>query len=172
MMCKNTIGGLEGSVSFDKKSFSVHGSVATIHSQLATSGLVYDSPYDLDYFFRFWAKIKLTNAFEINARWNHRQGSTYSPVIKSELDPQTNTYLPYYAGLNQQSRLPDYRLLDLNISKYWALPGGVCIGYLSANNLLNIRNTRAITYNFTYEEAIEQFFTGRVIFGGIVFQWN
>ncbi len=93
------------------------------------------------------------------------------PILNANFDQSTETYAPIYASQNEGQRLPEYRLLDVSLSKIMPVLFGSVIVYANANNLLNTRNTRGYTHNADYSQTTPDYFGRRVIFFGAVLQW-
>lgn len=104
-----------------------------------------------------------------SARW--ATGRPFTPVAGAQSTPEG--IRPLY-GPPQSERLPDYRRVDLNLSRSWPLPhGGLAVGYLGIINLLDRRNVFEYAYSEDYSErepARSSF--GRSFYFGMSFQMH
>ncbi len=168
---KNPIEGAEIFAARRGRRLGISLSVAHINSTIETEENSYPSRFDLDYFVKAIVKYTIPTILEINAVFQQRQGVYFLPVIASEFDSVTDTYIPTYAPQEGGERLPTYRILDLSFSKILAVRNGNLILYANAGNLLNFRNIRAQSYNRDYSQRIDQLYNQRSIFVGGVYQW-
>ncbi len=170
-LIKNPIRGAEFFTSYQKGKFTGSISVASIQSLFKNEEFSYPSDYDLSYYLRAYVKYDIPNLFTVGLIYKQRQGRYYLPVINANFDQNTQTYAPIYTALNEGQRLPEYRLLDVSLSKILPVSFGSVIVYANANNLLNTNNIRGYIHNADYSERSPDYFGRRVIFFGAVLQW-
>ena len=93
------------------------------------------------------------------------------PVISASWNDRAKAYEPYYGELSQKQMGP-YNRLDLSMSKYMKLKRGSLTIYLSANNILNIKNKAdEIYYNSDYSETYKLYYSLRTFYAGLVYSF-
>ncbi len=147
-------------------------SVASIQSTLQNGENNIPTDFDLSYFLRTTLQYKIAGVWDIGLVYWQRQGRYYLPVSQSYFDEQTNTFAPIFAAQHEGLRLPDYHRLDLSISKIIGLPFGSAIIYANANNLFDFKNVRDYNYNEDYSERFAEYLNRRVVFFGVVLNWE
>ena len=88
------------------------------------------------------------------------------------LNEQSNTYTPIYVAQNEGLRIPNYHRMDISISRIFGLPFGSAIVYANVNNLLDFKNVRDYNYNMDYSQRFAEYLNRRVIFFGVVLNWE
>jgi len=162
----NPIIGAEFFAAWTYARFKGSFSAAHIHSMLKAGEQTIPSSYDFDYFLRFIAKYDIPNWFEVSLVYLYRQGQAFEPLSGKIFHYPSTTWQPQFAAPSQGVRLPTYQLLDLSISKIVPLGEGSLVLFLSANNLLNIKNVRGYSYDYEYVERMEDLYNQRVVFMG------
>jgi len=169
---ENPIFGAEFLTSFELANLQTSVSLAHIRSSLKKEGVSYPSAYDLAYFLRFLLKYNFPKWFEISLVYQQRPGRYYLPVTGSRYHKITDTFAPVFASPDAGKRLPNYHLLDVSLSRVMPMNKGSLVVFLSANNLLDVKNVRSISYNFDYGQSEPELFNRRVVFFGGVFSWQ
>lgn len=168
----NLIKGAEVYTAFKGTDLQASLSVASIQSTIKSGDFDYPSEHDLSYFLRAILKYNLANQWDIGLVYWQRQGRYYLPVSNSYFDEQSNTYAPIYAAQHEGLRIPDYKRLDVSISRVFPLPFGSAIVYANGNNLLNTKNIRSYNYNSDYSEQFAEYLNQRVMFFGVILNWD
>ena len=169
----NEIMGAELFLAHQNEQFNFSVSLAHIDSKNITNeGMRYPNQHDFKYYIKAIGKYKISPLIELSAIYQHREGSYYLPVLASNYHPPTASYIPIYAELDQGNRLPDYHLLDVSINYIHALGNGSMIYFLSASNFLNKENKAGIAYDSAYNKSGYNTFNQRVIFFGLVYNWE
>lgn len=163
------IRGAEAALTYRSPRLEAGLSLASIHSR-QTRPTETPTPYDLGYYLRFFGQYELPALLTVGLTAKHRQGTAYHPVIDAAFDPAAGAYAPLYASTTQ--RLPDYQVLDLNLSRPFDTGFGALIAYLNIGNLLDRKNVREYRYNQDYREREAAYFGRRVLFFGVVLQWD
>lgn len=105
----------------------------------------------------------------VNTVFLLRQGSFYTPVDHAVYDQQLDAFEPFYFSIDSQKRLPDYGIVNLNLSKL--IPFGrqfTAVTFLGINNLFNRENIRDYAYSFDYSAKQPELFSKRTIYLGII----
>lgn len=168
---QNPIRGVEFFTSYKKGNFTGSVSLASIQSLIKSDEISYPSDYDLSYYLRAYIKYDIPNLFTLGLIYKQRQGRYYLPVLNASFDQNTQAYAPIYLAQNEGQRLPEYRLLDISLTKILPVSFGSIILYANANNLLNTENIRGYLYNADYSQNTPDYFGRRVIFFGALLQW-
>jgi len=168
----NIARGVEGFTSFKSKGLEVGVSLASIQSTLENEEVRYPSSYDLSYFLRTSIQYQWNGMWTVSMIYWQRQGRYYLPVSQSLLDETTQNYYPIYVSQHEGKRLPDYHRMDVSISRIMDVGFGSAVVFVSANNLLDIKNIRDYNYNFDYSERFEEYLNRRVFFFGVVLNWE
>lgn len=134
-----------------------------------SDGTEYPNKYDLDYFVRGNLEWRMNANWTANSTFSFRQGNFYQPLTSSTFDSNLGVYSPEYSSLTDQSRLPDYGIIDMSISRMIPVNENlniICFG--SVNNILNKENIRTYRYNFDYSERSSSLFSQRTLYFGAV----
>jgi hypothetical protein len=117
--------------------------------------------------------------WQIGARFAHTSGRPYTPVVGSTYDASRDLWRPIY-GENNSDLLPEYRRLDLRLTRLFSLPSGaglpasnVCVFYVEAMNVLDTQNVLEYSYNQDYTERREElsYFSRRLVVAGFALSW-
>ena len=132
--------------------------IQKISYQIGYSLLQYTNPYeqdalalvltDLDYFVRGGLSLELPFQFTWNLNSIYRQGGMFNNQD------------------NQSERLPDYFIIDLNLSKMMLLGDFPLIAFASCNNVLDRQNIRGYHY-LPNGVSIPQEFSRRTFYLGV-----
>lgn len=147
-------------------------SVASIQSTMKNGDTDYPTDHDLSYFLRTTLQYTIAGTWEVGLVYWQRQGRYYLPVSQSYFDEQANTFTPIYVAEQEGLRLPDYRRMDISISRKMGLPFGSAVVYANANNLFNSKNVRDYNYNEDYSQRFAEYLNRRVVFFGLVLNWE
>lgn len=168
----NLVRGLEVYSAYQGRNLQFGISLASIQSTLENEEIEYPSNHDFSYFLRTTLQYKINGIWDIGLVYWQRQGRYYLPVSSSLLDEQTKTYAPIYVPQNEGQRIPDYHRMDLSISRIIGLPFGSAVVYANANNLLDFKNVRDYNYNEDYSQRFAEYLNRRVVFFGVVLNWE
>ena len=168
----NLVRGIEGYSSYEKKGLKIGVSLASIHSTLQGEGIKYPSSHDLSYFLRTSLQYQWQGVWSVNMVYWQRQGRYYLPVSHSLLDELTQNYYPIHVAQHEGKRLPDYHRMDLGISRIVEIPSGSAVLFINVNNLLDFKNIRSYNYNFDYSTRFAEYLNRRVLFLGVVLNWE
>lgn len=123
------------------------------------------SPYNIHYFWRGNVECKWDGTWTASVIFLWRQGSYYNPVISARRHESFNAYVPTY-GTAQ--RLPPYFLLDVSVSKLFAIGDDyTAVAFAGIANVPNTRNVRGYVYNFNYTQRFEELFSQRSLYFGV-----
>ncbi len=141
-------------------------SYALIDAQ-ASNGV--PSGFDMNYFVRAGIKYEPGANWILNARLIWRQGIFFRRLASVEFDSQLGAYEPILESWESSVRLPDYKIIDLSISKLFPVNESLTIiGFASMSNVLNSRNVRSYSYDFDYGKREEEVFGLRILFFGVM----
>jgi hypothetical protein len=137
------------------------------------------SSYGVPHSLTLVGKYQATSKVQLGARLHLATGRPWTPVTGATYDAPRDLWRPVYAE-NNSARLPDYRRLDLRITRLFSLPaaGGlpessVCVLYIEGLNVLNTRNVLDVVYNEDYSAAreTESYFGRRMLVAGFGLSW-
>ncbi len=167
---ENEIYGIESFVSYQLgQKLQASVSLTYLDAEVSEGDLRYPSNYDLDYFAKASLQYKPAEKWTIGASWLFRQGVFYQPLSSTQFDSDLGVFQPFYQPLNQQERLPNYSILDVNISRVFLLSeNSNLIAFASVSNAFNRENVRSVNYNFDYTEPFHELFSQRTFFFGFV----
>jgi hypothetical protein len=125
------------------------------------------------------AQYQVATSWALGTRLSASSGRPYTPVTSASYDPARDLWRPTYAE-NNSGRMPGFARVDLRATHLFSLPaiGGikassVCVAYIEALNILNIRNVLTYTYNADYslKHAEESYFGRRLVVAGFSLAW-
>jgi hypothetical protein len=137
------------------------------------------SRYGVDHSVTLVARYDVTSQWTIGAKYNYATGRRFTPVVGRTYDPGRDIYHPIY-GDHNSDRLPDYRRLDLRVTRLfslrrqWGLPeSGACAFYVEGLNVLGIRNVLDYIYDsdYTRRYTTESYFSRRLLVAGFSLTW-
>jgi len=165
-----TLAVVKGLEWFLKHRFNAHFrgqiSVTSLNTTLSQQGTDIPSPYDISYFVRGNFEYKFADTWTLTTVFLFREGSYYVPVSSAVLDPTLGVYNPSYGA---PSRLPNYDIIDLSISKAMLLGNSSLIAFAGIGNILNFTNVSGYSYNFDYSVATPDLFSLRTVYvGGVL----
>ncbi len=130
----------------------------------------YPSPFDLAYFIRGNIEFEMPGDLMFNSTFIYRQGTHFQPLNMASFNPELGLYEPTFLSKNQMKRLPDYLLVDLNMSRIWTINDTMgLVTFVGINNLLDRKNIRGINYNMDYSQPFDELFSQRTFFfGGVL----
>ena len=150
---------LTGDIAFS--TISANSSITDIN--LVRSFTYNPSLYDMKYNIKSNIRWDL-KWVSINALFQARQGSPYTPIIDSSFDSYAGFYSPIYPSELYKSRLSDYFRADITFTKI--LSAKSLIFYVTLSNILNTGNVSGYYYNFDYSTANDLYFQKRFIYFG------
>jgi len=169
---ENPIFGGEIYGAYRKGCWSGSLSLSTVESRLKSEQTTYPSSYDLPYYLRAMLQWENPRFINISLLYKQRSGQYYRPVLGAEKSAVPDVMAPIYAPPDAGRRLPDYRLLDLNVSRMLPLGNGGIILYGGVGNLFNFGNVREYTFPEGYDSPEPAYFNRRAYFFGLQYQWN
>jgi hypothetical protein len=130
----------------------------------------YFSSWDQRHIFTLIGGYKISDDFELSAKFRYASGRPYTPVKDRWQDPNTGKWYRVDGPINS-ARYPDYHRLDFQISRREVFKGWAISYYLNIQNLYNRKNILAYRYNddYTEKEGIYQFLFMPV--GGITIEF-
>ena len=103
----------------------------------------------------------------------------YTPVVGATYDAGRDLWRPVEAE-NNSGTMPAFHRLDLRLTHLFSMPSmmhlpesQVCVAYVEALNVLNIRNILEYHYNEDYSQRFEQdsYFSRRMLVAGVSLSW-
>jgi TonB family protein len=105
--------------------------------------------FDQTHILTVLAHYKLSNEWEVGARWRYVTGNPQTPFHGGIYDSDADTYVPYPGAINSQ-RLPAFHQLDLRVDRRWVFDAWILTAYLEIQNAYNRQNPEGFRYNFDY----------------------
>ncbi len=164
--------GAESSLTFQTGEWRAQLSFAAVRSSIDAGIHRRPSDFDAAYNLRFALRCPLPAGFTLGLFGRLRQGRYFLPLTGARPSPLPGIPEPVFAAPDAGERLPDYRRLDLNLSRPFALGPGALIVYLNLTNLPDAGNIRAYRYDAAYRQRRPVYFSRRTLFFGFVYQWN
>lgn len=93
------------------------------------------------------ANYKLTNTWEIGARYRYVTGNPQTPQNGAIYAVDTDVYVPYQGAINS-TRLPAFNQLDIRVDRRWLFDTWILTAYLEIQNVFNRANSENTTYDF------------------------
>lgn len=128
--------------------------------------------YDINHFARLLLKYSINNSIELNSVVLLRSGKYYNPILGSTYHSETNSYEPDTNDFLGPLRLSPYSVWDLSLSKVSDVDNGSLITFVSCSNLLNLKNQQSIEYDEQYNNIGYHHFNSRIVFFGLVYNWQ
>jgi hypothetical protein len=160
--------GIESSVKYQfKKGSFIELAYTGLNVNSVIGEVEVNSPFDLNYFVRISGEWSLPGFWTLGIRGLFRQGSFYLPVREAIFNDQLNAFEPIFSNPGDEQRLPDYNILDLNVSKLVPVSQNVLIVlFASSANVFDFKNIRSYTHNFDYSERTGELFSRRTFYFG------
>lgn len=99
------------------------------------------------------AQYRLTNSWEIGARWRYVTGNPQTPRTGAAYAVDTDVYVPYLGGTNS-TRLQPFHQLDIRVDRKWIFETWILTGYLEIQNAYNRANSENTLYDFDSTDSI------------------
>jgi hypothetical protein len=124
-------------------------------------------------------QYQLASSWQVGMRAGFSTGRPYTPVVDRTYDPARAIWRPVF-GAHQSDEMPDYRRVDVRLTKLFSLPAlgsipesGVCVFYVEVLNVLDDRNVLDWVYNDDYSSryANESYFSRRLAVAGFSLSW-
>lgn len=145
-------------------------SLTSLDASRTVEGLTFPSPYNIHYFLRGNIEYKIKGTWTLTIVFLLRQGSFHYSVSGASYIDTLNVYAPVHSI--QPTRLPNYNILDLSISKIFLLTErSTAVAFMSVGNIVNTPNVRDYTYNFDYTRREPYLFSRRTVYFGIVINY-
>ncbi len=146
--------------------FRAELSLTSLNAKQTYQGKTTSSPFDIRYFLRGNLEYKIGGTWTLTTVFLFREGSFYVPVVNSFFNSAVGAYQPLYG---EQSRLPDYQLVDFSVSKLFQLgKNSTAVAFCGLSNVPNFTNVRSYYYNEDYSQRSEDLFSLRTIYFGII----
>jgi hypothetical protein len=101
------------------------------------------------------AQYRLSQTWEIGARFRFVTGSPQTPYVDATYDSDADTYVPVAGAINSK-RLGDFHQLDLRVDKHWIFDTWRLTTYLDIQNVYNRVNPEETSYNYIYTQTKSQ----------------
>lgn len=166
------IWGAEATVAVEGKKLSGRVSATWIDAQLQSgsegnSTAWQPGPYNLNYFLKSELRYKFARSWELAASGLLRQGTFYQPLLMASFNEPLQLYAPTFAA--EQSRLPNYAIVSLNVSRIIAISERMnAVAFAALSNVSNRQNVRGYSYSFDYSQRQPELFQQRTFFVGVV----
>ncbi|MCK4661394.1 MAG: TonB-dependent receptor [Bacteroidales bacterium] len=169
----NKIYGAEIFTSFDiKDKLRTQLSYTFIDAHVKDNIIEYPTKYDFNYFIRGDLKYFFKHNISLSLVFVYRQGNYYSPLFDSYYINNLNTYKPEYQSLDNSVRMPDYKKLDISLTKILLISDKRnIIMFFSISNIFNTKNIEHINYNSDYTQAFNEYYSKRTVYFGAVFNF-
>lgn len=140
-------------------------SLTSLNAKQTTTDQTTSSPFDIRYFIRGNVEYTFAGTWTTTLVFLFREGSFYTPVMRANFNSSVGAYEPVYGA---QTRLPNYNLLDLSISKLLTIgKNGSAVAFCGLSNIPNFNNVRDYSYNFDYSIKTPELFSLRTIYFGV-----
>jgi hypothetical protein len=144
-------------------------SLTMIDAAIQTDTEIFPSEFDMGYFVKAGLDYRFGQSWNFGLSLLWRQGTFFQPVTGSRFDEELDVFEPFFAALSQQERLPDYAIVNWNISRILSLGERAnVIVFFNCNNLFDRRNASGIAHNHDYSRWEYQLFSQRLFFVGAV----
>ncbi|MDP5169365.1 MAG: TonB-dependent receptor [Bacteroidia bacterium] len=140
--------------------------------RFSPDGAAYPGLMDFPYFLKASVAFNHPDWFNANLTWIGRPGTRFTPVIGSQFEQDLGLFRPVFGETIHTDRFAAYSNLSFAMSRFFALPSGGLIVFLTINNLDNRQNQRERWYNADYESFRYDYFSLRTIYAGIVWRWQ
>ncbi|MDN5205404.1 TonB-dependent receptor [Fulvivirgaceae bacterium BMA10] len=149
--------------------FKARFSYTYINANLEKGESSYPSQYDLNYFIKGNLEYNFPANWAVTSIFQFRHGSHFEPINGSVFRHDLEVYEPIYVGTENMIRQPDYKLIDLSVSKLFPVSEGMTIiAFGSIGNVFDFKNVRTLIYNFDYSKSHPDFFSQRTVYFGAV----
>jgi hypothetical protein len=145
-------------------------SYSFIDVERTAQGLVSPGSFDLNYFIRSGFEWDFLTYWTLGGRMLWRQGTYAAQIAGTEFREDLIVYEPSFQPIsNETERLPLYQIIDLNLSRLFAISENMNgVLFASISNLTDRRNERGYTYNRDYTIREAQLLSRRTFFAGMV----
>jgi hypothetical protein len=133
---------------------------------------IFKGEKDYNYFIKTSLNYNNSKLFSITLSYLTRPGDSYTPIVFSFFDNQTNLYQPIFSSNINSSKYRAYNRIDMSISRYFKFDKTALIAFASLNNILNTKNESEVLYNSDYTDTHFNYYQLRTIYFGFVFQFN
>lgn len=154
------------------KYFKFSFSNSFIDQKRTISNEKYNGARDFNYLIKSAIQYSNPKLFTLALTYLGRPGTFYNDIIGSELDNQTNFYIPTFSNELYNAQYSNYNRFDISWSKYIRLKKNALITYASVNNIFNTKNEREALYNTDYSSKYFDYYQLRTIYFGLVWQLN
>ena len=108
--------------------------------------------FDQTHIFTILGSYKLTNVWEIGARWRYTTGIPQAMFAGSVFNSDLNTYEALYTP-DRTARVDPFHQLDLRVERRWLYETWILSAYFELQNAYNRANQEAQQYNFDFTES-------------------
>ncbi|MFC2169693.1 TonB-dependent receptor domain-containing protein [Acidobacteriota bacterium] len=123
--------------------------------------------YDIPHNLTFNSVIKLPWNFELGSKFRYASGRPYTPIIDADYNLEKNVYYPIF-GKKKSSRFPDYKRLDIRLSKILFFRKFAGYVFFELENVFNHRNVIRFDYSEDYSGKTPFILMERFFFVGLV----
>ena len=99
-----------------------------------------------------------------------RPVTRFSSIIGGDYDSETNFYIPIFAHSFNDNRYDSYNNLSVSVSKYFPLATNNMVIFISASNLLDLKNESERRYSRDYKSYKMNTYEQRTFYFGLL--WN
>ncbi|MBC6994032.1 carboxypeptidase-like regulatory domain-containing protein [Neolewinella lacunae] len=128
--------------------------------------------FDVPFFLRSTAQYQAPGGwtFGLSSIW--RAGTLYSPLQAVRFNEALELYAPIFGPAEMPRRLPNYFLLNANVSKLIPLgESWSVLAFANLNNAFDYENPSGVAYNFDYTASRFELFSRRLLFLGVMVNW-
>jgi len=108
--------------------------------------------FDQTHILTILGSYRLTNVWEIGARWRYTTGVPRALFSGSVFNSDQNTYEAIYTP-DRTTRVEPFHQLDLRIERRWLYETWILSAYFELQNAYNRSNPEARQYNFDFTES-------------------
>ncbi|MEM9836061.1 MAG: carboxypeptidase-like regulatory domain-containing protein [Bacteroidota bacterium] len=127
---------------------------------------------DIPFLIRAQYRRNFTGGWTIGFSANYRRGTYFLPLIgRTPLADTEDWYAPILAAPTEGERYPNYRRIDFSCSKMIVGDKTQLVLYANVNNLLNHQNISSYSYDASYSQRSEVYYSRRLLFFGAVLSW-
>ena len=108
--------------------------------------------FDQTHILTILGSYRLTNVWEIGARWRYTTGVPRALFSGSVFNSDQNTYEAIYTP-DRTTRVDPFHQLDLRIERRWVYETWILSAYLELQNAYNRANPEARQYNFDFTQS-------------------
>jgi hypothetical protein len=137
------------------------------------------TPHGVRHTLTLVGQYRVSSRWQVGGRLGYSSGRPYTPVVGRIRDEARGIWRPVF-GENDSALLPEYRRLDLRLTRFFTpprvlglRPGSRCVGYIEGMNALGLRNVLEYNWDADYvrRTARESYFARRLLVAGFLLTW-